>query len=298
MGGCAASTPSPSTASNEAAPVTVVDLDAGKAEKPVAKADPKMASKKALQEAAAKAGILGLLQAGDQGALSSSLTAEGSMWGDSVGDAFATGGLGLSGIDGSGRGSRGGIGLGSIGTIGHGGGGGTAQGYGTSVGRLSGAGTSRPKVRAGATDVKGKLPPEVIRRVVRQHLARFRYCYEKGLKTDPNLAGKVVARFNIKADGSVGAVSDGGSTLSDASVKSCLLLVFQGMKFPAPEGGGMVTVSYPLVFSPGDTPPAPPQAPPPPPSAKAAPPKAPPAPPPAKAAPPKAPPAPPPAKAP
>ena len=44
------------------------------------------------------------------------------MWGDSIGDSFGAGGLGLSGI-GQGGGGRGeGIGLGSIGTIGHGGG--------------------------------------------------------------------------------------------------------------------------------------------------------------------------------
>jgi hypothetical protein len=50
-----------------------------------------------------------------------------SMWGNTIGDSFGAGGLGLSGV-GEGGGGRGeGIGLGSIGTIGHGGGTGSGQ---------------------------------------------------------------------------------------------------------------------------------------------------------------------------
>ena len=54
-------------------------------------------------------------------------TAYGSMWGDTIGDAFGAGGLGLSGIGEGGGGSGEGIGLGSIGTIGHGAGTGSAR---------------------------------------------------------------------------------------------------------------------------------------------------------------------------
>ena len=43
------------------------------------------------------------------------------MWGDQIGDAFGSGGLGLSGVGEGGGGSGEGIGLGSIGTVGHGG---------------------------------------------------------------------------------------------------------------------------------------------------------------------------------
>jgi len=113
----------------------------------------------------------------------------GNMWGDSIGDAFGAGGLGLSGI-GEGGGGRGeGIGLGSIGTLGHGAGTGTGQ---ASVRpRAFGwiAQDQAAAVRMGATTVNGRLPPEVIQRIVRQNYGRFRLCYENGCVTTRTCKG-------------------------------------------------------------------------------------------------------------
>ena len=135
------------------------------------------------------------------------LSARGNMWGDAIGDSFGAGGLGLSGI-GEGGGGRGeGIGLGNIGTIGHGAGTGTGQGFGNGHGRLGGAHQTRPpSLRQGATQVNGRLPPEVIQRIVRQNFGRFRLCYENGLRTNPNLQGRVAVKFVIDRDGAVSNV--------------------------------------------------------------------------------------------
>jgi|HubBroStandDraft_6_1064221.scaffolds.fasta_scaffold142395_2 hypothetical protein len=107
-----------------------------------------------------------------------------------------------------------------------------------------------PKTTAGAVQVSGRLPPEVIQRIVRQNFGRFRQCYEKGLARVPHLEGKVSVRFVIAKDGSVGSVSDAGSDLPDPTTKKCILAAFSGLSFPEPEGG-IVTVVYPLVFNPG-----------------------------------------------
>src|SRR6187549_3194941 len=116
------------------------------------------------------------------------LSARGNMWGDAIGEAFGSGGLGLSGV-GEGGGGRGeGIGLGNIGTLGHGAGTGTGQGFGNGHGALA---RSAQSIRQGATQVNGKLPPEVIQRIVRQNFGRFRLCYENGLKNNPTLSGRV-----------------------------------------------------------------------------------------------------------
>ena len=64
-------------------------------------------------------------------------------------------------------------------------------------------GPSRPQVRMGATQVNGRLPPEVIQRIVRQNFGRFRLCYENGLRNNPNLQGRVSVRFVIGRDGAV-----------------------------------------------------------------------------------------------
>lgn len=70
------------------------------------------------------------------------------MWGDELGDAFGSGGLGLTGI-GEGGGGQG-IGLGTIGTIGHGSGTGSGQGYGSGAGKLSTTPRAPSPARPGA----------------------------------------------------------------------------------------------------------------------------------------------------
>jgi len=226
--------------------------------------DPHIARQAALREAM-EFGMIGLLNtgaAGDPNAPTApwgrdtslgtdEVSARGNMWGDEIGDAFGAGGLGLSGI-GEGGGGRGeGIGLGNIGTLGHGAGTGTGQGFGAGHGRLGGSHATRaPKVRMGATTVSGRLPPEVIQRIVRQNFGRFRMCYEQGLGRNPNLQGRVAARFVIGRDGAVSNVSNGGSDLPDSGVVSCVLSAFYGLSFPQPEGG-IVTVVYPIMLAPG-----------------------------------------------
>ncbi|MBL8740955.1 MAG: AgmX/PglI C-terminal domain-containing protein, partial [Myxococcales bacterium] len=167
------------------------------------------------------------------------------------GDAFGAGGLGLTG---SGQGGGGvGTGIGSIGT--------TrpptnpnGQGFGAGGGgRLGGDHSQKPaSVKMGATSVAGRLPPEVIQRIVRQNFGRFRLCYENGLRNDPNLAGKVSVSFEITRQGSTSKVSS-TSDLKDKSVASCVEKAFTTLSFPQPEGG-VVKVTYPIMFSPGDTP--------------------------------------------
>jgi len=226
--------------------------------------DPHVARQAALREAA-EFGMIGLLNTGaggdpnaptapwgrDDSLGNDPMSARGNMWGDSIGDSFGAGGLGLSGI-GEGGGGRGeGIGLGSIGTIGHGAGTGTGQGFGSGHGRLGGSHSTRaPQVRMGATTVNGRLPPEVIQRIVRQNFGRFKLCYENGLRGNPNLEGRVAVRFIISRDGAVASAENGGSDLPDAGVVSCVARAFYGLSFPQPEGG-IVTVVSPIMFSPG-----------------------------------------------
>lgn len=225
--------------------------------------DPHIARQAALRDAA-EFGMVGLLNSGaggdpdsptaiwgrDDSLGTDPLSARGNMWGDSIGDSFGAGGLGLSGI-GEGGGGRGeGIGLGSIGTIGHGAGTGTGQGFGSGHGRLGRGHRARPpRVRMGATNVSGRLPPEVIQRIVRQNFGRFRLCYENGLRNNPNLQGRVMVNFVIGRDGTVSQVGGGGD-IPDGGVVSCVVQAFYGLSFPQPEGG-IVTVSYPIVFTPG-----------------------------------------------
>ncbi len=165
------------------------------------------------------------------------------MWGDTIGDSFGAGGLGMSGDAGHGGG---GIGLGNIGGLGHGSG--TGQGYGTGHGRLGGGGNTT-SIRQGTTTVNGSLPPEVIQRIVRQNFGRFKLCYEHGLRNNPKLAGKVAIKFVIDTTGAVSkAERDASTTMPDTAVVACVVAGFSNLSFPQPQGGS-VSVVYPLVFA-------------------------------------------------
>jgi len=236
-------------------------------EGPADNADPHLARALALKEALSF-GMISMLS-GDPNAPSAPwgrdealgndpMSAQGNMWGDDIGEAFGAGGLGLSGIgEGGGGNSLGSLGLGNIcvgGTncLGHGAGLGFKDGFGNGVGSSRGGRTPKDpfRMRPGESVVSGRLPPEVIQRVVRQNFGRFRMCYEQGLTANPNLTGRVAVRFAIGRDGAVQSAQNGGSDLPDSKVVGCVVSAFYGVSFPQPENG-IVTVTYPIMFSPG-----------------------------------------------
>ncbi|MCA9597254.1 MAG: AgmX/PglI C-terminal domain-containing protein [Myxococcales bacterium] len=226
--------------------------------------DPHLAREAALREAS-NFGLIGILNqaSGDPNAPTvpwgradssgtDDMSALGNMWGDDIGESGGTGGLGLSGL-GLGGGGRGeGIGMGMVGTCGSAVCSGLEHGFGSSNGLAGGDHKPKaPQVRLGNTEVtSGTLPAEVIQRIVRQNFGRFRMCYENGLKSNPNLAGRVAVRFVINRDGAVTQASNGGSDLPDSGVVGCVVSAYYGLSFPAPKDG-IVTVNYPIMFSPG-----------------------------------------------
>jgi hypothetical protein len=127
---------------------------------------------------------------------------------------------------------------------------GLGLGLGSAHGTL-GDPAAAPRLRMGSAGVSGRLPPEVIRRIVRQRFAKFRSCYERGLKDDPKLAGRVKVRFVIETNGEVSQASDAGSDLPSQEVVRCVIDVYETLIFPRPEGG-VVSVVYPIMFKPAD----------------------------------------------
>jgi len=172
----------------------------------------------------------------------------GNLMGDHPGDSFGYGGLGMTGTGPGGGGWGDGIGLGTVGGFGHGSGTGTGMGYGGGGGRVgTGRKTKVVKMIETGTDIQGRLPPEVIKRIIRANFPRFRACYEQGLKKDPGLKGTVAVRFIIDTTGAVESANLSGGSMSDGQVSSCVLGVYRTLSFPEPEGG-KVMVTYPIDF--------------------------------------------------
>jgi hypothetical protein len=125
---------------------------------------------------------------------------------------------------------------------------GMGNGHGNGLG---GHVVKSPTARPGVLTSNGRLPAEVIQRIVRLNAGRFKLCYENGLRSNPALTGRVTTKFVIGRDGSVAQAADAGSDLPDQAVTQCVVRTFTGLSFPAPDGG-IATVTYPFTFTPGE----------------------------------------------
>lgn len=65
--------------------------------------------------------------------------------------------------------------------------------------------------------------PDDVSVVVNKHNSAIQYCYQRELKRDPNLKGKIVVRFTIDISGKVRIVNIISSTLNNARVERCVV---------------------------------------------------------------------------
>lgn len=96
---------------------------------------------------------------------------------------------------------------------------------------------------------QGELSKEEIQRVINGHIGQIQYCYEKQLRTNPGLSGKVVLEWTVKTDGKVGSVKAASSTLASNEAVSCMMDKVKTWTFPKPRGSGSVVVVFPFIFN-------------------------------------------------
>lgn len=219
--------------------------DKGKDEaKPDAEASAK-ARKEAMAKKVAGKGLLKVLGASNgnsEGALADVFSEGTGAMGD-LGDAFS----GIQGVDiaggGEEAGTRGGgsgegVGIGDIGTEG---GGSVQSGKKTEV-------EVKGSAAAQAPEVDGDLSEAQIASVMKSQLTALRDCYERALKRDRSLKGKIVIRFEILETGRTSSVEIEDS-MGSSDVVSCIKGRAKYWRFPKPDGGS-VFVAYPVVFTP------------------------------------------------
>ena len=184
----------------------------------------------------------------------------GALFGADPAESWGIGGLSLGGNDEGGDGNNLGIGVNDIGGLsasldkrigehdpggfGHGCGGKPCLVGGT---HKVGAGLRMPR----EITTNGRLPKDVIQRIIRQNMGRYRACYESGLRTNPSLEGRVEVRFVIDRQGQVSMAQDGSSDLPNDAVRTCIVRSFYNLSFPSPDNG-TVTVVYPMVLTPAN----------------------------------------------
>ena len=93
---------------------------------------------------------------------------------------------------------------------------------------------------------------EVIAATVKEHRKDARACYEKGTKQVPGLKGDLVVHFVLKPNGKVKSaeLNRERSTITEASVVSCVIDVITAIEFPRSSRGMETAVNYPFNFTP------------------------------------------------
>jgi TonB family protein len=108
------------------------------------------------------------------------------------------------------------------------------------------------KVRGKLGKMKGsgKLDGGSIKKVFKKRMKAIRYCYEKALKKNDSIKGKVKIKFTIGSAGRITDIKVQKNSTGDKSVGDCIMSKVRSWRFPKPEGGS-VTVSYPFLLEKG-----------------------------------------------
>jgi TonB family protein len=96
----------------------------------------------------------------------------------------------------------------------------------------------------------GQIDKKAVSRVLRRRSGAVKRCYEKALKRNEGVNGKLVVKFQIGSAGRITRIKVVKNGTGDSGVASCITSAMKGWRFPIPEGGP-VTFSFPFILSKG-----------------------------------------------
>lgn len=106
----------------------------------------------------------------------------------------------------------------------------------------------KPSKMSGSKEALGQRTEQSIWSVVSSRQGRIKYLYDKHLKRNPNLRGKITVEFTIAANGFVSEARIIESTINHPQLEQELLALVRRLKFdPIPSGN--VTTVFPFVFT-------------------------------------------------
>lgn len=96
--------------------------------------------------------------------------------------------------------------------------------------------------------VLGAIGTPAVEAVVAVARPELNACYTRERAANPALAGKVLVRFAIGADGRVTSARTKSTSLWHPPTEECLNSRILALQFPAPAEGGTAIVTYPFEF--------------------------------------------------
>lgn len=95
--------------------------------------------------------------------------------------------------------------------------------------------------------ILGALDKRGVDETVAANRASLQACYAQGVATQPELAGKVVVKFQVTEQGAVKKTEVNLSTLESPAVEACVVDAVGGWTFPAPHASTAI-VTIPFYF--------------------------------------------------
>ena len=94
--------------------------------------------------------------------------------------------------------------------------------------------------KKGVVAATGKIDAKAVNIYINNHFGQVKACYERRLKINSLLEGKLDLNIGISTSGKVSTVTVNNDTVRDAEMLSCVKTVIRGWEFSKPEGGRVV----------------------------------------------------------
>ncbi len=114
------------------------------------------------------------------------------------------------------------------------------------------SGEGRPRVESGKMEVSSGLDRTVVEKYIRKQLGAVKWCYKKALQRNPEFQGKLKVSFVISPRGKVIESKVVETDFNDSEMVDCVETKVLRWRFPSPQDGGVVRVTYPFVFKTAD----------------------------------------------
>jgi outer membrane biosynthesis protein TonB len=208
---------------------------------------PSEARRAGLRQQLSGAGLLATIgTASDEGNLAN-VFESGAVVGKDLGAALSErGGVRVTG--GTRIGRKGALGAGHGADIGE-----VNAGAGGSAGAIGGKAGVAPTAFVKSSEAiikKGGIDEKGVRMALKRRERGIQQCYERALKTNAKLKGKVMLEWNIDESGRVVSISVLQNTLGDKNVGDCISDIISRIRFPGAEKG-LVPVRKTFVFESG-----------------------------------------------
>jgi outer membrane biosynthesis protein TonB len=107
-------------------------------------------------------------------------------------------------------------------------------------------------IKTGAADISSSPEDQQsIAKTMKRYTGRIKQCYERQLKSDPDLKGKVSVSFEIGTDGNVSGVGIEENSTGNAELATCIKREVGRIRFVPPPEDDVEVAGYPFILAPG-----------------------------------------------